>query len=310
MRTSILLAAAVLLPATFTTTAHAASFDCAKARTLIENHICGDQKLSALDEELSKVYREVLDATPRPDAFRASQRVWLRDVRNVCTTSQCLTKAYQDRLDDLIPSTRAANQDKPSKPTRPAGVPEPVRSNPIVIDVPPASKAPPALAPNVVSAAPVPAVAPSPVVPVGALPTPRATSEFSFKILDMSQHQRITGKGGPEIKAPDGQTLVLVKYNYKNLTTQPIGSMRMPSLALVSPDGARIQPDVTASTSYAVVANLKTDLTNDLNPVLNPGMTATDADVFKVRTDLLAKAGWALVIEADQDVKVPLMLQN
>lgn len=308
MRPSILFAAALLLPATFTSTAHAASFDCAKARTLIENHICADQRLSALDEELSKVYREVLDATPRPDAFRASQRTWLRDVRNVCTTSQCLTAAYQARLDDLIPSTRTAHLDQPGKSKRPAGVPEPVRSNPIVIDVPPARMGPPALEPNVVSAAP--AVAPSIVVPVAALPTPRATSEFAFKILDMSQHQRITGKGGPDIKAPDGQTLVLVKYTYKNLTTQPIGSMRLPSLALVSPDGTRIQPDVTASTSYAVVANLKTDLTNDLNPILTPGMTATDADVFKVRTELLAKAGWSLVIEADQDVKVPLTLQN
>lgn len=308
MRTSILLAAAVLLPATFATTAHAASFDCAKARTLIENHICADQKLSALDEQLSKVYREVLDATPRPDAFRASQRVWLRDVRNVCTTSQCLTTAYQERLDDLIPSTRAANQDKPSKPTRPAGVPEPVRSNPIVIDVPPARTGPPALEPNVVSAAP--AVAPSIATPAAALPTPRATGTFSFKILDMSQHQRVAGKGVTEIKAADGQTLVVVKYSYKNLTTEPIGSMRLPSLALVSPDGVRSQPDATASKAYVAANSTNTALTNDQNPILTPGTTATDAGLFKVRTDLLAKPGWSLVIEADEDVKVALTLKN
>jgi len=308
MRTPILLAAALLLPTTFTSTAQAASFDCAKARTLIENHICADQKLSALDEELSKVYREVLDATPRPDAFRASQRVWLRDVRNVCTTSQCLTKVYQERLDDLIPSTRAATQDKPSKPTRPAGVPEPVRSNPIVIDVPPARTGPPALEPNIVPAAP--AVAPSASAPAGALPTPRATSTFSFKIQDMSQHPRIAGKGGAVTRASEGKTLVVVRYSYKNLTTEPIGSMRLPSLALVSPTGARTQPDATASKAFMAATETKDALTNDRNPILTPGMTANDAGVFEVSTDALAKPGWSVVIEGDEDVKVPLVLQN
>ena len=162
-----------------------------------------------------------------------------------------------------------------------------------------------------VSASPAPAVAPSIVAPAAALPTPRATSTFSFKILEVSQHQRIAGKGGAETKAPEGQTLVAVKYSYKNLTTDPIGSMRLPSLALVSPDGARIQPDATASKAYAVSSNpYATALTNDQNPVLAPGMTTTDAGVFKVRTDLLAKPGWSLVIEADEDVKVALTLKN
>jgi uncharacterized protein len=298
MRSSILFAAALLLPTAYTSTAHAASFDCAKARTLIENHICADQKLSALDEELSKVYREVLDATPRPDAFRASQRVWLRDVRNVCTTSQCLTQAYQARLDDLIPSTRAANSGKSNNKAAVAIVtptPEPVRSNPIVIDVAPAIKSPPPLEPNVVSAA---------------LPTPRATSTFSFKILDMSRHQRIAGKGGAVTRASEGRTLVVVRYSYKNLTTEPIGSMRLPSLALVSPDGARSQPDATASKAFVAATETKNALTNDRNPILTPGTTANDAGVFEVSTDALAKSGWSLVIEGDEDVKVPLALQN
>ena len=34
--------------------AHAASFDCTKASTSIEKHICSDANLSVLDEELAK----------------------------------------------------------------------------------------------------------------------------------------------------------------------------------------------------------------------------------------------------------------
>lgn len=42
---------------------HAASFDCAGAKTAVEKHICGDIVLSALGDALAAVYTQSL-ATP------------------------------------------------------------------------------------------------------------------------------------------------------------------------------------------------------------------------------------------------------
>ncbi|QEI07654.1 DUF1311 domain-containing protein [Pigmentiphaga aceris] len=298
MRPTILLAATLLLPAAFPLTANAASFDCAKASTFVEHHICADPSLSALDERLSKVYRQVVDASPRPDAVRAEQRTWLREVRNGCTTPQCVSQAYSVRLDKLNAQARTEGSVKSDGKGAGSTVEialEPVRSNTVVVKVPPALDVPAEVAHTAISAT---------------VPTPRSTIMFSYQILETSLQSRIAGNGGADITPPDGHTFVVVKYRYKNLTKQPIGSMRLPSLGLDLPDGRHDHPDVNASTAYAAASNLDTQLTNDANPVLNPGMTAVDADVFKVRKDLLTKPGWVLVIEADEDVKVPLTLRN
>lgn len=278
MKHAVLLASALLLPTAFTVTVHAASFDCAKAGTFVEHLICADQNLSTLDDGLSNFYRQALASSPRPDALRSAQRAWLREVRNACTSVQCLTQAYQARLDDLIP---------------------PMRSNSVTVQVP---------TPAAVSASPAPQAASAASVAAGATApsAPRSTSSFSFKILDMRQHQRIADGSMFATKASEGATLVSVKYSYKNLTARPIGSMSLPGLVLLSPDGVRYQPDVGSSAAYAAVADLNTKVLSDLNP----GLTATDADVFEVSTDLLRKPGWAIVIEADEDVKTPLVLKN
>jgi uncharacterized protein len=77
---------------------HAASFDCGKATSEVEKLICGDKGLSELDESLSKAYREVLRSVPDPADLKQEQVKWLREVRNRCTDSLCLEKAYRSRL--------------------------------------------------------------------------------------------------------------------------------------------------------------------------------------------------------------------
>lgn len=70
-------ALAIALPAA--TAAHAASFDCAAARSAIERAICNDAQLSALDSQLASAYQAALK-TPGNDAdqLKADQRAWLR----------------------------------------------------------------------------------------------------------------------------------------------------------------------------------------------------------------------------------------
>jgi uncharacterized protein YecT (DUF1311 family) len=60
---------------------HAASFDCTKATTETEIAICNDPELSALDEEMSKVY-SLLDKDGRYyQQITDSQRSWIKNER-------------------------------------------------------------------------------------------------------------------------------------------------------------------------------------------------------------------------------------
>jgi uncharacterized protein len=85
------------------TPVHAASFDCKKASTTTEKIICGSNDLSALDSKLSQIYQKVYDASD-PNAkenLLIGQRSWVRYVRLVCEDEECITIAYEDRIDQL-----------------------------------------------------------------------------------------------------------------------------------------------------------------------------------------------------------------
>ncbi len=82
-------------------TAHAAGFDCAKASTNMERMICGNDKLSRLDDELSKTYQRALDQSTDKNGLKKEQRQWLSDVRNSCKDEGCILAAYNTRLEEL-----------------------------------------------------------------------------------------------------------------------------------------------------------------------------------------------------------------
>ncbi|MES2825573.1 MAG: lysozyme inhibitor LprI family protein [Pseudomonadota bacterium] len=79
----------------------AASFDCAKAGTTTEKLICSNAKVSALDEQLATLYKTASDTATDKDTFKSQQRDWLKKKRNVCTDAECLTQAYQVRINEL-----------------------------------------------------------------------------------------------------------------------------------------------------------------------------------------------------------------
>lgn len=89
--------ALVVLGVSIGTTASAASFDCAKAGTLVEKAICSDPVLSGMDSDLGRAYKAALAASPSPDTLKAGQRAWLTQ-RNQCQDTGCLRSAYQSRL--------------------------------------------------------------------------------------------------------------------------------------------------------------------------------------------------------------------
>ncbi len=77
----------------------AAGFDCNKASTRVEKLICSDDNLSGLDEDLATGYKQILNAsTPEEKKLIvADQRKWLKEVRDRCEDSSCLSNAYYER---------------------------------------------------------------------------------------------------------------------------------------------------------------------------------------------------------------------
>ncbi len=80
---------------------NAASFDCSKASTLVENAICADAQLSARDDALLDAYKQALVNAPDANRLKADQRAWLKNVRNKCQNVKCLIKVYDQRLAEL-----------------------------------------------------------------------------------------------------------------------------------------------------------------------------------------------------------------
>ncbi len=91
-----------------TTTTYAASFNCAKASNNIEHLICGDKKLSVLDEDLLKVYKQ---AKKNSDAskIKNEQKSWIKFTRNECSTIECLKTVYKKRIEKLKKYKKSSN---------------------------------------------------------------------------------------------------------------------------------------------------------------------------------------------------------
>ena len=98
MRSTLLLAACLALPACG---ANAASFDCAKASTTVENEICSDPALSQADERMAQAYGKAMEATLAPRALRGDQMHWLAS-REAVGTLDDLRGSYDRRIAELL----------------------------------------------------------------------------------------------------------------------------------------------------------------------------------------------------------------
>ena len=86
--------------------AAAPSFDCRKAAGAIEQMICSDDGLAALDSELAEVYAAAAQkaVNEHPPVLKAGQRGWIKG-RNDCwkraDKRQCVEQSYRRRIAEL-----------------------------------------------------------------------------------------------------------------------------------------------------------------------------------------------------------------
>lgn len=101
----------------------APSFDCAAAEGAVEEMICADAELAALDRKMDQVYRQSVAAITGMDApgdalpeLRAYQRGWTKG-RNDCwkATDQraCVVDSYRRRISSLQAAWNLAPHDAP-----------------------------------------------------------------------------------------------------------------------------------------------------------------------------------------------------
>jgi uncharacterized protein YecT (DUF1311 family) len=86
-RTQALSTIAYQVPEPYRPATGGPSFDCAKANTEIDRAVCGEPALAALDLQLDKLYREVLQGTsdlPSRDQLRRLERDWLHHRDQAC----------------------------------------------------------------------------------------------------------------------------------------------------------------------------------------------------------------------------------
>lgn len=86
---------------TLLSSVHAASFDCKKASTFVEESICSNEKASKLDEDLASKYKDALAISNNPEGLKAEQTSWLNIVRNKCKTVECINNVMKERIAEL-----------------------------------------------------------------------------------------------------------------------------------------------------------------------------------------------------------------
>jgi len=125
------------------------------------------------------------------------------------------------------------------------------------------------------------------------------TDKFEIKVSSVSNRISVGGELINE-KATDGALFVVVNFNYKNITKEPVSSFRVPTAKIIDPNGSEYDEAAGASNKYEIEAGLNKKIVSDINP----GITQKDAAVFEVSKDLWKKNGWKLAIDADKDLEV------
>ncbi|WP_232448857.1 lysozyme inhibitor LprI family protein [Burkholderia ubonensis] len=95
------------------------SFDCSKARTTVERLVCADPDLVKLDEMVNRgfVAMQLVESKEisYQDPVRKDQINWIRNVRNKCVNSPCLTDAYRARVQYIKGRISSAYPSYPEK---------------------------------------------------------------------------------------------------------------------------------------------------------------------------------------------------
>lgn len=84
----------------FKNSLNSASFDCTQAISKVENMICTNAEISALDGNMARLYKQILDAASDKEPIKVQQRNWIT-MRNECNDYACLKQSYKEQISKL-----------------------------------------------------------------------------------------------------------------------------------------------------------------------------------------------------------------
>jgi len=105
----------VVLGSLMAVSAYAASFDCSKASTKIENMICGNIDVLNLDDEMNISYKAAIQDKSHAQEIRQNQKRWIKN-RNSCPDIVCLKEVYTTRITQIALGTRVELLDGKTNP--------------------------------------------------------------------------------------------------------------------------------------------------------------------------------------------------
>ncbi len=127
------------------------------------------------------------------------------------------------------------------------------------------------------------------------------TGKYEITIISVEEKSSVGSKYA-ESKPADGGVYVAVKWEYKNISNEPIGSFSLPKLTLQDAKGTKYSEDVSASMYYSTEIDKNRKALSDLNP----GIKVLDGGVFEISKEAYANIGWKLLVEADKKVIVDI----
>ncbi|MEO8165201.1 MAG: hypothetical protein ABI619_07370, partial [Betaproteobacteria bacterium] len=77
------------------------AIDCSRAQTNTEKLLCSNSRLMMAEEHMAHAFREAIKRGAQPKALMESQRIWIRDVRDVCVDVECMLRAHAERTSEL-----------------------------------------------------------------------------------------------------------------------------------------------------------------------------------------------------------------
>ncbi|MGL4677055.1 MAG: DUF4352 domain-containing protein [Brevinema sp.] len=123
--------------------------------------------------------------------------------------------------------------------------------------------------------------------PTYAIGTPVSDDKLEVTITGVYERNQVGSQFFNSTPAQGGMYLVVL-YQYKNVSQQPISMWDTPKISLVDSNGAQYKPDLGANSSYATEGDFDTKLLSDLNP----GITVNDAEVFEISQELYETLDW------------------
>ena len=105
--------------------------------------------------------------------------------------------------------------------------------------------------------------------------------KIEARILEVSQQQQVGGEYLSKT-ASQGAVLLIVVWEYKNITDKPIGMFQKIDLKLVDTTGNVYNPDVDATTTFIAASSELLKINEKVISDLNPGITVRGAKVFEV----------------------------